>query len=205
MAEEMFGKSVKQLKLDRTMAKSSFTKQANFLSRKASNMTEMELREEFKKLTSDARHLQKFFPDVGLEDLKRPDTIELLISHREGRLAPQRVKVVGDLVLWNSPLGMTVGGAHPDLCEDVDVAAYRFRRGLHAALGDIKKMYNSVWLEDLERHLHRFLWRDGSEEEIGFQPAWVSCIGKYSDLKKKKGKREINEKMTLRRVGPGFL
>ncbi|XP_038128813.1 uncharacterized protein LOC119775032 [Cyprinodon tularosa] len=111
--------------------------------------------------------LQKFFPDVDLEDLKRPDTIELLISHREGRLAPQRVKVVGDLVLWNSPLGMTVGGAHPDLCEDVDVAAHRFRRGLHAALGDIKKMYNSVWLEDLERHLHRFLWRDSSEEEIG--------------------------------------
>ncbi|MED6291264.1 hypothetical protein CHARACLAT_021715 [Characodon lateralis] len=40
------------------MAKSSFTKQANFLSRRAPNMTEMELREEFKKLTSDARHAQ---------------------------------------------------------------------------------------------------------------------------------------------------
>ena len=27
-------------------------------------------------------------------------------------------------------------------------------------------MYNSVWLEDLEMHLHRFLWRDTQDEEI---------------------------------------
>ncbi|KAK7879276.1 hypothetical protein WMY93_033942 [Mugilogobius chulae] len=74
---------------------------------------------------------------VNLEDLKRPDTIELLISHREGRLAPQRLKVVGDLVLWSSPLGITVGGAHPDLCEEVHVAAHRsethFARSMRTA------------------------------------------------------------------------
>ncbi|XP_032410348.1 uncharacterized protein LOC116714123 isoform X3 [Xiphophorus hellerii] len=55
----------------------------------------------------------------------------------------------------------------PDVLNPIRAVLLRFRRGLHAALGDIKKMYNSVWLEDLERHLHRFLWRDGSEEEIG--------------------------------------
>lgn len=27
-------------------------------------------------------------------------------------------------------------------------------------------MYNSVWLEDQEVHLHRFLWRDSEEEDI---------------------------------------
>lgn len=27
-------------------------------------------------------------------------------------------------------------------------------------------MYNSVWLEDLEMHLHRFLWRNSEDEEI---------------------------------------
>lgn len=32
--------------------------------------------------------LKKFFPEPELEDLIRPDRIELLISHREGRLAP---------------------------------------------------------------------------------------------------------------------
>ena len=42
----------------------------------------------------------------------------------------------------------------------------RFRRGVHAALSDINKMYNSVWLEDLEMHLHRFLWRDSEDGEI---------------------------------------
>lgn len=66
----------------------------------------------------------KFFPEAELEDLKRTERFELL-SHREGRLAPQRVRVVGDLVLWDSPLGKTVGGAHPDLIEEVDVTAWR--------------------------------------------------------------------------------
>lgn len=37
---------------------------------------------------------------------------------------------------------------------------------MHAALGDIKKMYNSVWLEEREMHLHRFLWRESPGEEI---------------------------------------
>ena len=48
--------------------------------------------------------LKKFFPEVNLGD----QSIELLISHREGRLAPQRVRVIGDLVLWEGPLGKTV-------------------------------------------------------------------------------------------------
>lgn len=71
--------------------------------------------------------LKKFFPEVELEDLERPEEVELLISHREGRLAPQRVKVIGDLVLWEGPLGKTVGGAHPDLVEEVEMAAYESR------------------------------------------------------------------------------
>lgn len=35
---------------------------------------------------------------------------------------------------------------------------------VHEALGDIKKMYNSVWLEDLEMHLYR--WRDSEGVKI---------------------------------------
>ncbi|GAA6087260.1 uncharacterized protein LOC115200694 [Tachysurus ichikawai] len=69
--------------------------------------------------------LKKFFPEVNLGDLKRPESIELLISHREGRLAPQRLKVIGDLVLWEGPLGKTVCGAHPDLFEEVDMVTHR--------------------------------------------------------------------------------
>ena len=81
--------------------------------------------------------LQVFFPEVGLEDLRRPEEVELLISHREGRLAPQRMKVIGDLVLWDSPLGMTVGGTHPDLFEEVEVNAHEskthFARSMRTA------------------------------------------------------------------------
>lgn len=75
--------------------------------------------------TIKPHQLRKFFPDINLDDLKRPKHIELLISHREGRLAPQRVKVIVDLVLWESPLGMSVGGTHPDLFEEVDMAVHR--------------------------------------------------------------------------------
>ena len=42
----------------------------------------------------------------------------------------------------------------------------RFRRGVYAALGDIKKMYNLVWLKEHEMHLHIFLWRDNPYKEI---------------------------------------
>ena len=75
--------------------------------------------------------------DSNSEELRRPEQIELLISHREGRLAPQRVKVVGDLVLWESPLGKTVGGAHPDLFEQVNMTAHEskthFARSMRTA------------------------------------------------------------------------
>ncbi|XP_031434591.1 uncharacterized protein LOC116223147 [Clupea harengus] len=81
--------------------------------------------------------LTRFFPEVEPEELRRPEQIELLISHREGRLAPQRVKVVGDLVLWESPLGKTVGGAHPDLFEQVNMTAHEskthFARSMRTA------------------------------------------------------------------------
>lgn len=80
--------------------------------------------------------LRRFFPNTNLDDLRRPEQVELLISHREGRLVPQRTKVVGDLVLWDGPLGKTVGGTHPDLFEKVDLAAHtsktHFARSMRA-------------------------------------------------------------------------
>lgn len=53
----------------------------------------------------------------------------------------------------------------PDVLNPIRAVLLRFREGVQAALGDIKKMYNSVWLEEREMHLHRFLWRDSPEEE----------------------------------------
>lgn len=54
----------------------------------------------------------------------------------------------------------------PDVLNPIRAVLLRFREGRHAALGDIKKMYNSVWLEEHEMHLHRFLWRDSPDEEM---------------------------------------
>ena len=55
MAKETFGKTVKQLKQERTLAKSAFTRQANYLSKAAAGMIKHELQEEFSKLSSLAR------------------------------------------------------------------------------------------------------------------------------------------------------
>ena len=60
----------------------------------------------------------------------------MLISHREGKLAPQRIRVIGDLVLWDGLLGKTVGGTHPDLFENIAVSAHtsntHFARSMRA-------------------------------------------------------------------------
>ncbi|KAJ8346500.1 hypothetical protein SKAU_G00279010 [Synaphobranchus kaupii] len=55
----------------------------------------------------------------------------------------------------------------PDVLNPIRAVLLRFRMGEYAALGDIRKMYNSVWLKEREVHLHRFLWRDTPEEKIG--------------------------------------
>ena len=36
----------------------------------------------------------------------------------------------------------------------------RFREGIYPFVGDIKKMYHSIELSNLDQHIHRFLWRD---------------------------------------------
>ena len=72
----------------------------------------------------DSERLEKFFPGVVKPgELTRPEKVELLISTREGRLAPQRMMRCSDLVLWDGPLGKTVSGVHPELFEDIEVTA----------------------------------------------------------------------------------
>lgn len=75
-------------------------------------------------------------------------------------------------LVWNSSQkfrGLSINDIllkGPDVLNPIRAVLLRFRQGVHAALGDIRKMYNSVWLEDREMHLHRFLWRDHPEEDI---------------------------------------
>lgn len=57
MADDVLEKTVKQLKRERTTAKSSFTRQANFISNGADGMVEEELREEFNKLSVCLRNV----------------------------------------------------------------------------------------------------------------------------------------------------
>ena len=88
--------------------------------------------------------LKKFFPEVKLKELERPEEVELLISHREGRPTPQRVKIIGDLLLWKGLLGKTVGGAHSDLFEEVEVAAYESKTHFSRSLRTVAVKYQEI-------------------------------------------------------------
>lgn len=54
----------------------------------------------------------------------------------------------------------------PDVLNSIRAVLLKYREGEHAAIGDITEMYNSVWLEKQEIHVHRFLWRDSPKDEI---------------------------------------
>ena len=75
-------------------------------------------------------------------------------------------------IVWNSSQqfkGVSLNDVlhkGPDVLNQIRAVILRFRSGRYAALGDIRKMYNSVWLKELEVHLHRFLWRYDPKDEV---------------------------------------
>ena len=52
----------------------------------------------------------------------------------------------------------------PDVMNNMLGILLRFREGCVALAGDIKKMYHSVHLSELDQHTHRFLWRELDEQ-----------------------------------------
>lgn len=76
-------------------------------------------------------------------------------------------------LVWNSSQNFRVVSLNdllmkgPDVLNQIRAVLLRFKGERYAALGGIRKMYNAVWLEDREMHLHRLLWRDSEEEELG--------------------------------------
>ena len=95
-----------------------------------------------------AQKLKQIFPDVPLKELFRPRQIQLLISHKEGQLVPQKIRSAGDLVLWEGPLGKTIGGTHPDLFEKVTLMAHtsktHFARSMRTAAIKYQEISNPV-------------------------------------------------------------
>ncbi|KAG7486439.1 hypothetical protein JOB18_031601 [Solea senegalensis] len=101
MAEEILGKSVQQLKKERTIAKSSFTRQANFISRGASSMLQVELKEEFIKLSDCFRKMLDAKEDyrIGLEaDIKTEDIDK---SVKEGEAKLKEIRDIVQTNLWS--------------------------------------------------------------------------------------------------------
>ncbi|XP_065152486.1 uncharacterized protein [Paramisgurnus dabryanus] len=97
--------------------------------------------------TVTPKQLQKIFPDIAAEELVRPENIDLLISHREGRLVPQPFKLEGDLVLWDGPLGKTIGGTHPDLFEVVDLTLHQSDTHFARSMRTSSRVYKEVLVD----------------------------------------------------------
>ncbi|KAL1021727.1 hypothetical protein UPYG_G00017220 [Umbra pygmaea] len=93
------------------------------------------------------RQLQKIFPDVTVEELVRPENIDLLISHREGRLVPQPLKLEGDLVLWDGPLGKTATVLTPDLFEVVDLTLHQCETHFARSMRTSSRVYKEVLVD----------------------------------------------------------
>ena len=112
MAEDALGKTVKQLKRERTTAKSSFTRQANFITRAVSSMLEAELKGEFTKLSDCLRQLLDANDDyrIGLlSEIKKPEEEgeAVLEKQQEGDIerteneAEKKFEEVKDIVRTN--------------------------------------------------------------------------------------------------------
>lgn len=103
--------------------------------------------------------MKKFFPEADFEELKRPDKIELLISHWEGRLTLQRLKIVGGLILWNSPFGKTVAGVQPDLFAMVDMTANEskthFAWSMRAAADKYEEIFEKAEAPSIAKMIQR--------------------------------------------------
>lgn len=117
MAVEAFGKTASQMKRERTVAKSAFTKAANFITRGVQNLTKGELLEEFDRLTCEARKLCDANDDYRaglLADLEAKEKLRNLMSNwrmtwrRLSMTATQDWMKSGD---WsNQNCGQAVGG-----------------------------------------------------------------------------------------------
>lgn len=110
MAEEILGKTVKVLKQERTTAKSSFTKMANFISRGADSMIQNELKEEYGKLSDRFRSVLDANEDyrIGLEaDIKEDDPEGELNEQQEDDIratikeAEMKMEEIKDLIQTN--------------------------------------------------------------------------------------------------------
>ena len=53
--------------------------------------------------------------NVKPSQMKRPVSIDLLISMRQNFLHPKPIKTIGGVVLYEGPLGKVFGGSDPDL------------------------------------------------------------------------------------------
>ena len=90
----------------------------------------------------------------------------LIASNPHSKTTPCRI-------VWNSSQpyqGVSLNSCllkGPDFLNPLRGVLIRFREGVFAIIGDVTKMYNSIYLIEKECHMHRFLWRDEKTEEIG--------------------------------------
>ena len=61
--------------------------------------------------------LVNLFPEFSLKQLERPDTCDILLSQANASLMPSKRSSVGNVVLWDGPIGTVVSGSYKGITE----------------------------------------------------------------------------------------
>ena len=74
----------------------------------------------------DVGRLTKIFPDYSVKQLYHPSKCDILLLQANASLMSSKRITVGDLVLWDGPLGVVVSGSHHSL-EEESLMAFSLR------------------------------------------------------------------------------
>ena len=75
-------------------------------------------------------------------------------------------------VVWNSAAvfdGLALNDGllkGPDLLNSLFTVLLAWRQNPIALVGDIRKMFNQIWISPNDRTFHRFLWRSGDQNQL---------------------------------------
>ena len=71
----------------------------------------------------DTGKLVNLFLEFSLKQLERPDTCDILLSQANSSLMPSKLSTVGNLVLWDGPMGTVVSGSYKGRTESNKLCA----------------------------------------------------------------------------------
>lgn len=108
------------------------------------------------------RKVARPLTEMGLQEWNGPFfyTSHLAVLNPKSNSTPVRIVFNSSQVYQGVSLNSCLAKGPDCYMNNLIGILLRWREEAVALVGDIRKMFNSVYLEELEKHCHRFLWRD---------------------------------------------